>query len=101
MCLVDGNVGGNALQRAGVVRRADAVVVRQFATVFRRVFVVAMVVVHFLATAFGEHAHTVFGARVAAVVSHVETAAGYQKIDSQCGANSMKNSTFHSQRVQR
>lgn len=101
MCLVDGNVGSNALQRAGVVRRADAVVVRQFATVLRCVFVVAMVVVHLLATAVRKHAHTMFGARFATVVSHVETAAGYKKIDGQQGANGMKNRTFHNHRVQR
>ena len=90
------DVGSETLQRASVVRSAESVAMMMLAAVRAGMFVVTMIVMHLVAAASGgEHAHTVFGARLAAVVSHIKSAARHKEIRRQRKANNMSNEMLH------
>lgn len=82
-------VGGNALQRAGVMLHVVAFALVRFAAMCIGVFVVAVIAVHFVATACAEHTLTVFSAGFATVMRYVESATGQNKIGGQCYADAM------------
>ncbi len=90
------DVGSEALQRASVVRSTESVAMMMFAAMCAGVFVVTVIVMHLVAaTSSGEHAHAVFGARLAAVVSHIKSTARHKKIRRQHKANNMSNEMLH------
>lgn len=82
-------VGGNALQRAGVMLHVVAFALVRFAAMCIGVFVVAVIAVHFVATACAEHTLAVFGAGFATVMRYVESATDQNKIGGQCYADAM------------
>ncbi len=90
------DVGSEALQRASVVRSAETIAMMMLATVRAGVFVVTVIVMHLVATASGsEHAHAVFGARLATIVSHIKSATRHKEIRRQRKANNMSNEMLH------
>lgn len=90
------DVGSEALQRASVVRSAESVAMMMLAAVRAGMFVVTVIVMHLVAAASsGEHAHAVFGACLAAVVSHIKSAARHKEIRRQRKANNMSNEMLH------
>ena len=90
------DVDSETLQRASVVRSAESVAMMMLAAMRAGVLVVTVIVMHLVAATSGsEHAHAVFGARLAAVVSHIKSAARHKKIRRQRKANNMSNEMLH------